>query len=217
MYTLTTKEAIEAVRKNLDELGLNESVMYDTESTDNASLDETIARSLPEAINRIHLAAPAYMLEGEELRDFDDVAVFDGVLRFSCTADYLRLVAFQARDSRIVVTEAIPESSPEGRKQLNPFICGRYDRPRLVRLQGAQGSPTFNYYSLGSDSYDGNPSDAIQRFSFVRELRYDKDAQGYPVSTGLRQNAIDTLTSMVLAIYGAADKANYFSEKAKPI
>lgn len=216
MYSLTVQEAIEAVRKNLDEIGLNESVMYDTESTDNESLDQTIARSLPEAINRIHLAAPVTLLEGENyLSGFYDIDILDGVLTFSFAAPYLRLVAFQAEDSAIVVTEAIPESSAEGRKQLNKYVRGRYDRPRLVKEQDANGRHTFFYYSL-KDNFQ-SPRDAIKRFSFVKEQFYDGNATSYPVSPALRQNAIDTLTAMVLAIYGENEKANYFSDKAKPI
>ena len=218
MYQLTIQESIAAVRKNLDEIGLNESVMYDTQNTDNESLDDIIARNIPEAINRVHLAAPVAMLEGEDFSGgYNSLAIRDGVLSFSLTADYLRLVAFKAADSAIVITDEIPESSPEARKQLNPFIRGRYDRPRLVRQQGSHSSPAFSYYSLKSNAYNNNPIRAIERFSFVREQFYNPDAESYKVSKSLRQNALDTLTALVLAIYGYNDKANYFSEKAKPI
>ena len=167
MYSLSVAEAKAAVRKNLDEIGLNESVMYDTESTDNASLDETIARCLPEAINRIHLAAPVNMLEGTMSLNFDSFNIRDGVMRFTIkgTEKFLRLVAFRADDSDVVITEAIPEDSPEGRKQLNRYIRGTSDRPRLVKLAGTQAS--FAYYTV-KDSSQGY-LDAIAQLSFVKE------------------------------------------------
>ena len=72
MVTLSPSTAIELVRKNLDELDPNGSVMYEDENGsadeygDNASLDDIIRRNLPEAINAVHLTAPVAMLEGKE-------------------------------------------------------------------------------------------------------------------------------------------------------
>lgn len=218
MKQLSVADAISAVRKNLDEIGLNESIMYTEESTDNDSLDGTIARTLPEAINLICKTAPVTLLEGVDYtrEPFESAQIVDGSLVFSFTADYLRLVAFQAKDSPIVITDVLDEASPEGRKQLNPYIRGTYDRPRLVGDQGARGTYTFRYYSLRDTApYQNNPIGAIKRFSFVKEQFYSEDAEGYPIPEGLRQNILDELTALVLAIYGESDKANYFAEKAK--
>lgn len=218
MKTLTVAEATTAVRKNLDELGLNESIMYTEESTDNSSLDGVVARTLPEAINLVNKTAPVTLLEGMDMSGgpFNSIAVENGSLVFSFSADYLRLVAFQASDSPIVVTDVLDEASPEGRKQLNPYIRGTYDRPRLVGDQGRRGTYTFRYYTLKDPAQYGDlPMRAIRRFSFVKEQFYSSDAEGYPVPDALRQNIIDELTALVLAIYGENDKANYYAEKAK--
>lgn len=216
MKTLTVSEAISAVRKNLDELGLNESIMYTDESTDNTSLDGVIARTLPEAINQVHLAAPAAWLEGVDYSKgpFDKITFSDGILDFSFSADFLRLVEFQAKDSPIVVTDVLDEASPEGRKQLNKYIRGRYDRPRLVRVQGQHGKPEFLYYTLKDEQHKTYPAGAIKRFSFVKEQFFSESATGYQISTDLRQNILDGLTAMVLAIYGENEKAKYFADKA---
>lgn len=216
MRTLSVQEATAAVRKNLDEIGLNESVMYDTENTDNVSLDETIARTLPEAVNAMHLAAPVDRIEWDDYAGpFDSVAVSERVLTFSLTADVLRLVRFQAADSPIVVTDELAEASPEGRKQLNKYIRGTFDRPRLVRLQGSRSKPAYAYYSLRSDSYANAPASAIKQFAFIPVQTYGSDKTGYEVSAGLLQNVTDTLTAMVLSIYGNGDRAGYFFDKAK--
>lgn len=218
MKQLSIAEAIAAVRKNLDEIGLNESIMYTEESTDNDSLDGVIARSLPEAINLINKTAPVTLLEGVDYSGgpFNSAIIENGSLVLSFTADYLRLVAFQTKDSPIVVTDVLDEASPEGRKQLNPYIRGTYDRPRLVGEQGARGTYVFRYYSLKDTApYENNPMRAIKRFSFVKEQFYEEGAEGYPIPEDLRQNIIDELTALVLAVYGENEKANYFAEKAK--
>lgn len=217
MKQLTVSEAIAAVRKNLDELGLNESIMYTDESTDNVSFDGVIARTLPEAVNEVQLTAPVALLEGEDLSKgpFDKISVSDGILDFKFTADFLRLVEFQAVDSPIVVTDVLDEASPEGRKQLNKYIRGRYDRPRLVRVQGQRGKPEFLYYTLReTDKYRDYPPLAIKRFSIVKEQFFSETATGYLITADLRQNILDELTAMVLTIYGETEKAKYFADKA---
>jgi len=203
MTTITPAAAVVLVRKNLDELDPNGSVMYSGE--DNTSLDNIIKRMLPEAINMVHLAAPIQMLEGKQ-GTISNPSVTDGVLSFS-TNNFLRLVSFKASDSDIVITDPIPEASPEGRKQLNPYIRGRYDRPRLVRLQ-AQDS--FRYYSLKEAT---TASDAVSVFLVVEEQTYNADAANYEISYRLRQNIIDCLTAKVMETYND-QRAQSFYQKA---
>ena len=160
MDTLLVSNAVTLVRRNLDELEQNASVMYTDEASDNASLDNTIKRLLPDAINAVHKIAPAALLEGESVpsQDIVNPTYDDGVLSFEVASGdkLLRLVAFRLSDSPIVLTDILAEASPEGRKQLNKHIRGQYDRPRLVRLQGVttkkdNTNPTYKYYSLKND------------------------------------------------------------------
>ncbi len=232
MLQLTTSEAVALVRKNLDELDPNGSIMYDDENGsadeygDNMSLDDIIRRNLPEAINSVHRVAPVVLLEGveHEFTDADKVSITeDGVLSVALpsSSKMLRLVAFQAADSHIVVTDALAEASPEGRKQLNPYIRGRADRPRLVLLQGRITGPVFRYYTLTDASAfmegnnpayaDGRPA-AISQFSYVEEQLYHSDATGYPISRMLRQNIIDQLTAMVMETYGDQRATNFHNK-----
>lgn len=214
MTTLSTATAIMLVRKNLDEAGLNDSVMYTDENNDNLSLDDIVKKNLPEAINAVHKVAPVTMLEGEEYHfsntstrpEGEQISMSqDGVLTFSpsTASNYLRLVAFRSVDSGITLTDVLAEASPEGRKQLNPFIRGRYDRPRLVRMQGKTHPPLFKYYTLKPDTVSSvsNPTGAVAVFSFVRERLYSPLATGYDISSLLRQNIIDWLTGMVMVTY----------------
>ena len=145
MTTITVSSAVELVRKNLEELDTNSSDML-SDYEDNSSLDSIIKRNLPEAINAVGLAAPVALLEGVSVSAASPSVSEDGVLSFSLAADskFLRLVAFRAADSGIVVTDPIPEAGPEGRKQLNKYVRGRFDRPRLVSF--------FNYFSYRARS-----------------------------------------------------------------
>ena len=71
MAQFTPEDAVMLVRRNLDELEPNGSIMYGTD-TDNESLDNIIKRHLPDAINAVHLAAPVNLLEGEEAVIIDE-------------------------------------------------------------------------------------------------------------------------------------------------
>ena len=228
MINLHVSDAVELVRKNLDELDPNGSIMLDDENGssaefgDNSSLNDIIARSLPEAINSVHLAAPVQLLEGKSPGE-DDYSTLDvddkGVLTIGLEAglNFLRLVSFQTRDSDIVVTEVIGEATPEGRKQLNPYICGRHDCPRLVQLQGWRY--LFKYYSMNTEREEEfqqlaeDPYSAIADFQYVPEYSFDAAIIEYEVCSRLKQNIIDCLTAKVLEIYGS-QQAQVFWQKA---
>ena len=221
MYQLTTEEAILTVRKNLDEIGPNDSVMYGDDNADNLSMDDIIVKTLPEAINDIHRKAPVQALEGNnalEMTNGDETPAVtmdvtaDHVVNIVIDRRMLRLVSLRASDSPVVVTEAIEEDSPEGRKQLNRYIRGTYDEPRLVQVQGHTSPAVFRYYSLKAETNAANP---ISELSIIEEQTYVAGKSTYDVSTDLRSRVLDHLTGLVLAIYGESDKAEYFFQRAK--
>ena len=190
MVTLSPSDAVALVRKNLDEIAPNGSAMYDPDNTygDNASMDDIIRRNLPEAINAVNTAAPAQLLEGKSVSASNPSVSSDGVLSFSLPegSRFLRLVAFQASDSPIVVTDVLPEASGEGHKQLNRYIRGRYDRPRLVLLQGRHTEPEFKYYSLRENTAD--PASAIlHRFTYEAQI-----ATFFPGTNGRQYDEVDS-------------------------
>ena len=239
MVNLSTSDARILVRKNLDEQDPNGSVMYADENGsssdygDNESLDKIIARNLPEAINAIHKTAPVWLLEGVALTLLDIATVTedqtttslidistDGILSFTMkdTTDYLRLVSFRAADSLVTVTDVIPEASPEGRKQLNQYIRGRHDRPRLVQLQGRHTGPSFKYYTVTTPAdYSSNPFTAIAQMEYLKEQFYSAPTElvpdpAYPISRRLRQNIVDYLTAMVMDTFGDQRSQAYYQK-----
>ncbi len=250
MLNLSPTDAVTLVRKNLEELDPNGSIMYNDDGGsnsqygDNASMDSLIKRNLPEAINAVHLSAPAQLLEGEQhvFSDPSDVVIsLDGVMSISLgeNANLLRLVSFQAADCPIVVTDLLSEASAEGRKQLNTYIRGDVTRPRIVLTHGTHDAPVLKYYTLSSvnnyvvtddnDAHHGEtlplvpetpPENyqwspaAISQLSYIKEQTFSEQAAGYPVSRMLRQNIIDYLTAMVLEVFGN-QRAEYFYKKAQ--
>ena len=218
MDTITPSEAVSAVRKNLDEQEINASAMYNTgspDTTDNDALDSIIVKTLPDAINWVHGEAPLALLEGVAGTPASASFSNNSLVFSFTTKTILRLVAFQAVDSNVVVGEWTPEYSPEGRQQLNEYVRGTYDDPVLVKVHGKQ---QFRYYTVKSataTTYASAPEDAIARFDYVPLAEYADNAVSYQVSPLLKESALLHLTGMVLAIYGGSDKANYFFEKAK--
>ncbi len=208
---------MELVRKNLDELDPNGSIMFDSENgsddpfNDNNSLNTTIKKSLPEAINAVHLAAPAVLLEGEDVKE--DVAgsmsddspyVFSFLVR---GYNILRPVAFQMDDSDIVVRDVIPYGSPEARKQANKYICGRPDRPRLVigPKDTDTSWPSFQYYSCEIKTAE------VKFFNIIERQDYSDSKTSYDCSPRLKQNVIDYLTGLVLDIYGDQRAQSFYT------
>ena len=219
MITITPSEAVSLVRKNLDEQEINASALYvsgSPDATDNDSLDNIIKKTLPEALNAVHRDADSRLLEGISGTP-TGASITETVLSFSISPAVLRLVAFQAVDSPVVLGDWVPEYSAEGRKQLNVYVRGTYDDPTLVKVQGAQ---TFRYYTLKqatATTYANTPASAVSRFIYVPEQVYAAGTASYSVATLLRDPAILHLTGMVLSVYGETDKANYFFEKAKSL
>lgn len=213
MDQFTPDAAVKLVRNNLDELDMNGSAMYDTDN-DNNSLDNTIKRHLPEAINAVHMAAPTRLLEGENATDkieglgYNRLA--EGVWSYDFAIDdpaYLRLVAMASSANPLyVVTEVQPMGGVSSRKQLNPYIRGRYDRPRLVQYP-PNGTPEFCFYSFKSQN------DKISSLFIIRRQDYDASATGYNYSPRLKQNIVDCLTAKVLETFGD-QRAQSFYQRA---
>ncbi len=225
MTTLSVDDAVLLVRKNLDELDENGSGLL-SEDGDNTEMNKLIAVNLPEAINAVHLAAPAYLLEGKTPEIINEAIIGislddDGVFRFSLDLrgeTFLRLSSLRMVDSPIVVTDVLEESSPEGRKQLNPFVRGTFDRPRLVREQAGTVA-RFRYYSISKAFRDANleyegdiaADMLVKEFSYVPRVEYEENAESYGISVRLKQNIIDYLTGLIMVIYGDNRSEGFFN------
>lgn len=228
MKTLTRSVLADIVRTHLDEVGVNESMMLD--GSDDVMLDELIWRVAGECADEIHSSAPVQLLDGVNAKGSDgsvnldpDVSLEGSVLEFDVD-NCLRLVSFRASDSSYVVTDVVSESSPEGRKQLNPYVCGAYDSPVLVLLQGSNDAASrFRYYSLSDESLeslDSDSSESVDYSDFIDELeviprQLDLNPSSVVVSDNVLLNYYYLVSARVLALMGESTKSEYYYGKAK--
>ena len=208
MATLTVAAAQELVRKNLDEVVQNSSIMYpaSSESQDDASIDTVIARTLPEAINAVNLVIPAERAVGEDFNTASartvSIDTDSMVMTITLNNVPLRVLSFRASSSRIVIGEVTPEYSVLGREQQDEYVRGRIDAPVLVQASG--NAKKFYYYTAGSSS------DTIAEFRGVYPVEYSASATQYSILDGTYWAVINQLTGMVCEIYGEHDRAQYF-------
>lgn len=201
MPTISPATAIKAVRKNLDELDPNGSIMYQSDDPDNTSMDETISRFLPEAINEVQIAAPIWLLSGESYSASATSITGGCSFTIPYSTGFLRLVSFKGTGSDIIITEPILASSMEGRKQANQYIRGTADRPRLLVAPG--GSSGFLFYAYGVTG--------IESLYIIKEQTYNSSSGAtYTYSGRLLQNIIDMTTAHVLETYNDNRAQSYY-------
>lgn len=218
MMTLTRDAVIAAVRKNLDEQGLNPSAMYG-QSQDSQELDSIIYDTLPEALEYIHLVAPIDMVDGEELNesrtDALTISVINNVLDINLTGlkavKVARLLSFKCGSSNLL-TEAYYEDSAIGRKQNNKYVQGKPDEPVLILMGDSEGLyPHYKYYTTEDGVSEANVS-----FSLRYYAKPEADSDGdYKCSSKLENQVIYYLTGLVLSIFNEKEKAAHFFALAK--
>lgn len=219
MKSITKSDLAKVIRTNLDELGVNESMMMG--GSDDAMLDEMIWNVAGECADEIHSVAPVQLLDGINLLypkspylDYEDIIAQDKVLIVGLTKEMLRLVLFQTTDSDYIVTETIHESSPEGRMQLDPHVRGTYDAPKLVVSQNSSDKATLlKYYSLKDELTEGENADGKLRW-FVVIFRQFGATDSVDVAEKVTSHFYNLVTAKVLTIMGDQRAQEYYN-KAK--
>lgn len=220
MKSITKSGLAKVIRTNLDELGINESMMMG--GSDDAMLDEMIWNVAGECADEIHSVAPVQLLDGkgllEEGSGYDAKAISVDSTRKKVllvpVQDVIRLVEFQATDSDYVVSEMIPEASPEGRMQLDPNICGVHDDPKVVLAQGSSDdSGQIRYYSLKTElRQDESASSRIKTLEVI--FRQFGATDSVDVADNVTSNFYNLVTAKVLTIMGDQRAQEYYN-KAK--
>lgn len=231
MTPFYVRHAVLAVCKNLDELAVNSSQMLG-KVKDTTNREKVIEHSIPEAINAVHMQASVELLEGLNVNQFAGARLEGKVLTFIPKVDdFLRLVAFRASDSSFVISEPVLEDSTEGRMQLNPYVCGEFDNPKLVLLQGEKNPPAFRYYSTKEvyeesevikpvmcprdlDHVEHYTCSVIKTFRYLPVAHYSDQAISYPVAAGLDEAVINYLTGITLQTYRENEHAQVFIQRA---
>jgi hypothetical protein len=172
MYQLSITSATSFVRTVLDELETVEEVGILVDA-DAVNLRRLVVNSIVETVADTHLGASPSVLSGivatvkaeaeedeepteQEKADGAEEPVFEasldttsGVVTIEMLQDTLRVVSVQAGDSQVVVCNIYPEHSPEGRKQLNKYVRGVSDDPRVIMQKRWSDTykPILKYYS----------------------------------------------------------------------
>lgn len=138
MKTLTFDEIVKKVRAKLDEIGMNESEMMDTD-IDNANVDAVIKSNIPEAYRFVTLYADSEMLEGKDGSSASISVGDDMVARVSVPKDFLRLLAIRLSSWNSSCSELVRESSTEYRIASNKWTGGNQYKPVAALVNGSAG------------------------------------------------------------------------------
>lgn len=87
--------------------------------------------------------------------------------QFDLPADYVKIAYLKYTSWTYEATEEISESSPEYKKQLNPYICGGAIKPILVK-KAYRGTGSTNAGTM--EAYTVTSTDTIQTKKYVARL-----------------------------------------------
>jgi hypothetical protein len=211
MYSLTVKGAFAYVRRAIDELTTAEEIghLVDPDAID---LHRLVEGAMVEAVVKTYSLAPSHILEGETAvkeKDYE-LELKDKVVTISMLTPTARVVSVQCNDSEVILSDLIPENSAEGRKQLNKYIRGTYDDPRLVLLKNWNGDnmPRMRYYTTTKELKD---------LDFTIEfLPYPVLEEGVvKVASRLEYVVLNFIVALVLDSFKEFEAADRFRVKAK--
>ncbi len=176
---------------------------------DTLSLDEIIKSKILEAVQRVHMSAPNYLLEvGHNFGD----AVYWRELESGWVLlppDFMRLVVFEMDDWEQAVYQAISTDDEEYEKQRSRFkgIRGTSQRPVCAIAIRPEGR-VLEFYSCKST--DAKVSRAI----YIPYPKVDEDG-GVDISERCYDAVVYTAAGLTLVTCGEVDKGNNLSEMAQ--
>lgn len=176
---------------------------------DTLALDDIIRSKILEAIQRVHMDAPNYLLEGGH--NFGD-AVYWRELESGWVllpSDFMRLVVFEMDDWEQAVYQAISTDDPEYEKQHSRFkgIRGTAQRPVCAIAIRPEGR-VLEFYSCKSCGAH------VSRAIYIPYPKIDEDG-GVDISERCYDAVIYTAAGLTLLTCGEAEKGNAVSELAQ--
>ena len=177
--------------------------------SDQLSLDAIIASKVVEAVERVHLEAPAYLLENGH--NFGD-AVYWGEMESGWVLlpdDFMRLVVFEMDDWERAVYSAISVDDPDYGKQRSRIkgIRGTSQKPVCVLAMRPEGR-VLEFYSCKSEAAQ------VSRGVYIPYPSID-EAGGVDISERCYKAVVYTVAWLTLITCGEAEKASVLSEMAK--
>lgn len=228
MYQLSINSATSFVRTALDELTTVEEIGMLVDA-DAVNLQRLVVNSICEAVVKTHMGASPSMISGivatvskakeeEANPEAEEDPVFEteldptsGVVTITMLTDTLRVVSVQAEDSPVVVCNIYPEHSAEGRKQLNKYVRGVSDDPRVVMQKRWSDTykPILKYYSTEQTTCPEITLEYIP-YPVLKDAMVD-------VSPQLEYAVLNELVAMVLDSVKEHDKAALYRAKSTAI
>lgn len=209
MYSLAITKAVAYVRQAIDEINSSESygLIGEAEILD---VQKLVEGYFAEAVINVHTLAPALLMEGimaTEGTDYD-LKLDNGVVTITMKMPTVRVVSAKCSDSDIVLTDLLSEDSAEGRKQLDKYVRGTYDDPRIVLQKKWAGEhmPILKYYTAKED-----------------EASFDLEIIPYPAASAdsaliaprLEYAVLNYITAMLLDSFKEHERAELYKAKAK--
>lgn len=183
--------------------------LIESADIDTLSLDEIVRSKILEAVRRVHLEAPNYLLEGGH--NFGD-AVYWRELESGWVLlpqDFLRLVVFEMDDWEQAVYQAISTDTPEYEKQRSRFkgVRGTPQKPVCAIAIRPEGL-VLEFYSCKSTDAQ------VSRAMYIPHPKIDEDG-GVDISERCYNAVVYTAAGLTLVTCGEMDKGNAVSELAK--
>jgi hypothetical protein len=213
MYPLTVKGALAYVRKAIDELTSVEDIGM-LVSPDAVNLHRLVEGCMVEAVLKTYAQAPAESMEGvvaEEESDYKLIRLKDGVVTISFETPIARMLSLRCVDSEIIVSDLVPENSAEARKQLNKYVRGTFDDPRVVlqKVWNGDNMPILKYYTTTKMGLD--------------EVSFDIEVLPYPalvegvvqIASRMEYPVLNNIVALVLDAYKETELADRYRAKAK--
>lgn len=176
---------------------------------DTLALDEIIKSKILEAIQRVHMDAPNYLLESGH--NFGD-AVYWKELESGWVllpADFMRLVVFEMDDWEQAVYTAISTDAPEYEKQRSRFkgLRGTAQKPVCAIAIRPEGR-VLEFYSCKSTDAQ------VSRAMYIPYPTIDEDG-GVDISERCYNAVVYTAAGLTLTSCGENEKASALSDLAK--
>lgn len=213
MFPLTVKGALAYVRKAIDELTSVEDIGM-LVSPDAVNLHRLVEGCMVEAVLKTYAQAPAESMEGvvaEEESDYKLIGLKDGVVTISFETPIARMLSLRCVDSEIIISDLVPENSAEARKQLNKYVRGTFDDPRVVlqKVWNGDNMPILKYYTTTKEGLD--------------EVSFDIEVLPYPalvegvvqIAARMEFPVLNNIVALVLDSYAQTELADRFRAKAK--
>lgn len=176
---------------------------------DTLALDDIIRSKILEAVQRVHMDAPNYLLEGGH--NFGD-AVYWRELESGWVLlppDFMRLVVFEMDDWKQAVYQAISTDDPEYEKQRSRFkgIRGTAQRPVCAIAIRPEGR-VLEFYSCKSEDAQ------VSRAMYIPYPKIDED-NGVDICERCYNAVVYTAAGLTLLTCGEVEKGNAVSELAQ--